>query len=72
MDEATVKDLIEALSIFSKYVDDGRWTSCEHDVLYVCVDPNAVSTTDKARLDQLGFLPGEADGNFYSYRHGSC
>ena len=37
-----MKDLIEALQIFSKYTDTGWPTHCEHDVMYICgVDPEA-------------------------------
>ena len=66
-----MKGLIEALTIFSKYIDEECATSCEHDVLHVVVDPAIVSVDDKARLGELGFIPDDNDG-FMSYRYGSC
>jgi hypothetical protein len=71
-----MKDLIEALTIFLKYVDDDPYapTHCEHDVLYVpTVDFAKVSDEDKKRLDELGFTEN-TDGieGFMSYRFGSC
>ena len=66
-----MKDLIEALTIFSKYTDEEYVTCCEHDVLYVIVDPAIVSAEDKARLNALGFIPSRND-TFLSYRYGSC
>lgn len=65
-----MKDLIEALAIFSKYSDTKFPTHCEHDVLYVLVNPGLVSTEDMAKLEELSFKP---DGDiFQSYRFGSC
>lgn len=65
-------DLIEALVIFRKYTDE-RWpTHCEHDVMYVCVDPDAVSDADKAKLDELSFIPSDDEECFASYRFGSA
>lgn len=66
-----MKDLIEALTIFSKYGDPYSPTHCEHDVLTVMVDPSIVSVEDGERLNKLGFFPGE-DENFQSYRFGSA
>ena len=68
--ESRVKNLIEALTIFSKYTDTEWPTCCEHDTLYVLVDPKLVSEEDKKRLDELGFVPG--DEEFHSYRYGSA
>lgn len=65
-----MKDLIEALTILANYGDPYAPTHCEHDVLYVAVDPKLVSAEDKARLHELSFDP-EPDG-FRSYRFGSC
>jgi len=62
--------LIAALQIFSKYSDTQWPTHCEHDTLYVCVEPSAVSEEDKTTLLDLGFIPnGE---NFSSYTFGSA
>lgn len=67
-------DLIEALTIFKKYIGpNGCYapTHCEHDEMYVCcVNPSDVSPEDITRLDDLGFV---TDGEtFYSFRFGSC
>ena len=67
-----MKDLIEALTIFAKYTDARHPTCCEHDVLYVLVDPAQVTTEDRARLEALGFEPQEHDRNFTSNRFGSA
>lgn len=65
-----MKDLIEALTIFSKYTDAAYPTHCEHDELWVVVDPVLVSSEDRARLAELSFLP--IDDAFHSFRFGSC
>jgi len=66
-----MKDLIEALQIFLKY-GDPRWpTHCEHDKLTVCIDPDDVSPEDIAKLEELGFVPGD-EQEFYSFKFGSC
>ena len=62
--------LIEALQIFLKYGDIKYPTYCEHDELYVCVDPKIVSDEDKALLKSLGFH--ESGECFKSYRYGSA
>lgn len=69
-----IEELIEALTIFSKYVGDNRPTHCgEHDIMLVNCDPEIVSEEDKACLDQLGFFPStEYDNSFESFRFGSC
>ena len=69
-----MKDLIEALIIFAKYMDpEQKWpTHCEHDILYVChIEEADVSEEDIKRLDELGFFPSE-EGGFQSFRFGSC
>jgi hypothetical protein len=70
-----MKDLIDALTIFSKYVEPDSYqanfpTHCEHDVLFVNVEPDLVSEEDKAKLEKLSFIPN--DVGFNSYRFGSC
>ena len=68
-----MKDLIEALTIFQKYTGpEDSLTSCEHDVMYVCVDPGTVGEADIARLDVLGFKADRRNQCFQSYRYGSC
>ena len=67
-----MKDLIEALQIFSKYSDTEWPTHCEHDELRVCVDPAIVSKEDIKRLDELGFFPEEDEDCFLSFKFGSA
>lgn len=73
-----MKDLIEALTIFLRYVEEGSYeanypTNCSHDTLWVNVDPSLVSDKDKKRLDELGFFVSEEDDRgFTSFRFGSC
>ena len=66
-----MKDLIEALTIFLKYGNPRNPTCCEHDEMFVVIDPAVVSEEDKVRLDALGFFPNDTDG-FSSYRFGSA
>jgi hypothetical protein len=67
-----MKDLLEAITIFVKYSSDDYPTCCEHDTLYVLVDPSKVSDADKARLDELGFIAKPEDANFMSFHFGSA
>ena len=67
-----MKDLLEALAIFAKYTDDAHPTCCEHDTLYVLVDPAQVAAEDRSRLETLGFTAQERDANFLSFRFGSA
>jgi hypothetical protein len=67
-----MKDLIEALTIFAKYTSAEHPTSCEHDSLYVLVDPLDVSDADKTRLEDLGFHARVSDRHFESFRFGSA
>jgi len=65
-------DLIEALTIFRKYKNE-RWpTHCEHDVLMImAVTQDEVSTNDKQRLGELGFIwSDQDDGCWKSFRFG--
>lgn len=66
-----MKDLIEALTIFSKYGDPYSPTHCEHDELHVMIDPDEVSEEDHKRLEKLGFFDSR-DGTFKSFRFGSA
>lgn len=63
------EQLEAAFKIFGKYTDQDFPTCCEHDILYVCVDPQGVSFDDLERLENLGFV-AVAD-NFESHRFGS-
>lgn len=65
-----MEDLIRALQIFLKYGNPDNPTHCEHDELFVCIDPKLVSEEDKKELDVFGFFPSN-DG-FKSYRFGSA
>lgn len=68
-----MKDLIEALTIFAKYTEDAYPTHCEHDVLYVLINPTKVHADDLARLEQLSFTPDTETGDcFKSFRFGSA
>lgn len=67
-----MEELIKALQIFLKYGNPKYPTACEHDVLYVKIDPEIVSEEDKNLLNQLGFFPDEEVGEcFASYKYGS-
>lgn len=67
-----MNDLIEALQIFAKYANNEFPTSCEHDVLYVLVDPSLVSVEDTSKLESLGFSADTAEECFHSFRYGSA
>ncbi len=71
-----METLIKALQIFLRYGNPEWPTCCEHDVLYVDIDPSIVSLEDIEELDKLGFMVGDDheqwDGGFYSYKFGSC
>ena len=67
-----MRDLLEALTIFAKYTDAAHPTCCEHDVLYVLVDPAQVAAEDRTRLEALSFIAQESDHNFRSSRFGSA
>lgn len=67
-----MNDLIEALQICAKYEPDNKYpTTCEHDMLTICVDESLFSEEDIKRLDELDFFVGEY-GGFCSFRFGSC
>lgn len=66
-------ELIQALMIFRKYGNPDRPTHCEHDTMYISIDPADVSEQDLAELDRLGFSPdSDNDEVFSSYRFGSA
>ena len=68
-----MNELIKALQILSKYVEGYNKnypTHCEHNELYVIVNPSKVSEDDKEELYKLGFFP--EDEHFVSYKYGSC
>jgi|TARA_R100000501_G_C2608070_1_gene103328 hypothetical protein len=67
-----MKDLILALQIFSKYENLDYPTHCEHDTLWVLIDPELVGPKDTEALDKLGFFADESDRCFKSYKYGSA
>ncbi len=67
-----MKDLIEALTIFLKYMPDCCYpTHCEHDVMMVGVAQEEISHEDKIRLEELSFQWSNEYDCFISYRFGS-
>ena len=66
-----MEDLIKALQIFLKYGNKNYPTFCEHDTLYVDVDPSVVSDEDKKVLDELGFFVDDENDCFASFKYGS-
>ena len=67
-----MKDLIEALTIFSKYKNEKWPTHCEHDVMHIVgITEEEVSAKDRARLDELGFI-ADGDEGWKSFRYGSA
>lgn len=66
-----MEDLIKALQIFLKYGNKNYPTFCEHDILYVDVDPSVVSDEDKKVLDELGFFVDDELDCFASFKYGS-
>lgn len=66
-----MEDLIKALQIFLKYGNKKYPTSCEHDILYVDIDPGVVSYEDKKTLDELGFFVDDENDCFASFKYGS-
>lgn len=67
-----MKDLIEALQIFSKYTDTKYPTNCVHDWLGIMRVPREIDPADEARLKELGFLWSEEYESWGSYRFGSA
>lgn len=71
-----IKDLIEALQIFEKYIPNEQWpTHCEHDVLQVqCRKEHGVTKEDEMKLIHLGFYYDEDPDRdcWCSFRFGSA
>ncbi len=68
-----MKDLIEALKIFEKYIGDEKYpTWAEHDVFGVNCDIENMTEEDIKKLDDLGFFWNHEYECFTSYRYGSC
>lgn len=68
-----MKELLEAITIMSKYTDDVYPTNCNHDELrFNTIDTTKVTEEDLARLEELGFHDDRDDiGGFISYKFGS-
>ena len=68
-----MKDLIEALTIFSKYTETEWPTNCEHDELFI-MDVSRLDLTEEehARVLDLGFMWDEDDEVYSSFRFGSA
>lgn len=70
-----MKDMIEVLNIFLKYVEDVEFPfHCEHDILYfgIEIDPEDIEEEDVKRLDELGVFYREEYDGWVSFRFGSC
>lgn len=69
-----MEKLIEALQIFLKYGNPDYPTHCEHDVMYISIDPADVSEEDDKRLNDLGFFVSNETGEdrYQSYKYGSA
>ena len=62
----TFDSLIEALQIARKYGNPIHHTFCEHNELYLMIDPADVSLADIKRLAELSFfMEGKCFGSFY-------
>lgn len=71
-----MEDLIKAFQIFLKY-DNPEWpTHCEHDIMFVCIDPDKVPEEAKEELEKLGFTAAKNHDQggdcFYSFKYGSA
>ena len=64
-------NLIEALTIFRKYGNPRCPTHCEHNEMYVMINPKLVSEEDKAKLEELYFFVGDFEDCFKSFFFGS-
>jgi len=76
-----MKDLLEAITIFTKYNDDANPSYCYNEIMFFAVNPREFEEEDIKRLRRLGFQPcfNEPVGpnsdykitGFYSYRFGT-
>jgi hypothetical protein len=62
---------IEVVTILGSYLDpnDTLPVCCEHDQMWICVDPDEVSDEHKRRLAELGWDPDESNEGFQSYQN---
>lgn len=61
-------ELIEALTIFDKYYQEGSYgfLHAEHDEIWAGPDPSIVSDEDKEHLKELGWNNYD-DGSFHKF-----
>lgn len=79
-DELPMNNLIEALTIFSKYMSEKGLqypTHCEHDILCIMgvESEETITGPDAARLKHLGFLwleDAAGEPGWASFRFGSA
>lgn len=69
-----MNDLIEALQILAKHMDDSAYspTHCEHDILLVMCDKQELPEEDVKKLDELGFFFSKEHYCWASFRFGSA
>ena len=67
-----MEKLIKAFQIFLKYGNPEYPTSCEHDIMFVFIDPGIVSDEDKKTLCELGFIYHDGEESFSSFKYGSA
>lgn len=71
-----MEDLIQALLIFSKYIDvKERWpTHCEHDIMMIMniAEESILSEEDNKEVVRLGFHWSDEHDCWASYRFGSA
>ncbi len=66
-------DLLEGLTLLAKHqTNDISPFNCTHDQLWVSSDPNAFTSDELARLQELGFMGEPGMDGFYSFRFGSA
>lgn len=68
-----MKDLIQALKIFEKYIGDKKYpTWAEHEIFGVVCPIEKMSEEEIKKLEELGFYWNEEYNSFYSYKYGDC
>jgi hypothetical protein len=66
-----MKKLVRALQIFNRYTDSEFPTSCEHNQMFVHVDPKQVNQSDITELENIGFEVDYDLECFVSNKYGS-
>lgn len=70
--ETNLANLIEALKLALAYENLERPFHCEHDVLYLMLDPADVSEPDLRRFESYGFSKSDDGPYFESFNYGSA